>query len=144
MARVYVSAGEPSGDLHASRLVSALLAREPSLEIFGMGGPRMREAGCEIVQPIDQLALMGFAEVFWGLPRIWRAFGRLIGLIRERRPDVAVLVDYPGFHLRLARRLKKEGVPVVVYIAPQVWAWKPGRARAVAGLARKVLVIFEF
>ncbi len=142
--RIYISAGETSGDIHAAHVVRELFARDGALDVFGMGGPAMAAAGCEVVQHFGTLDLMGFAEVFRNLPRIRGVLRGLLSLIRRRRPDVAVLVDYPAFHMKLAGELKRLGVPVVTYIAPQVWAWRPGRARKLAGLTRKVLVILDF
>lgn len=144
MPRIYVSAGETSGDLHAGRLVGELLARSPDAEVFGMGGPLMEAAGCRITQSIEKMAVMGFAEVLWRLPYLRGVYKRTLKMLSGGRPDVAVLVDYPGYHLPLARELKGLGIPVVLYIAPQVWAWKPGRAKTVADVATKLLVIFEF
>jgi lipid-A-disaccharide synthase len=144
MPSIYLSAGEPSGDKHASMLARALFLQAPGSTIFGMGGDGMSAAGVEITQPIDRMAVMGFAEVMARYPTIRRAFGDAVENCRSRRPDLAVLVDYPAFHLKLAKELKALGVPVVLYIAPQVWAWKAGRARTVARVARKLLVIFEF
>jgi len=143
MSRVYISAGEASGDVHAAELAKALRARAgPGLELFGMGGPAMAASGVRIELPIDRMTVMGFTEVLARLPRFWAALAQAERLARAA--DLAVLVDYPGFHLRLASRLAGSGVPVVIYIAPQVWAWRPGRAREVARVARKLLVIFEF
>jgi len=144
MPSIYVSAGETSGDLHGSLLVKELLARSPGANVFGMGGPRMAAAECRITQDIEKMAVMGFVEVLWRLPYIRGVYKRTLKALAESRPDVAVLVDYPGYHLRLARDLKKLGIPVVLYIAPQVWAWKPGRAKRIAEIATKLLVIFDF
>jgi len=144
MPSVYVSAGETSGDLHGSLLVEALLARAPGADIFGMGGARMAAAGCRITQDIEKMAVMGFVEVLWRLPYIRGVYKRTLKMLAESPPDIAVLVDYPGYHLRLAKDLKELGIPVVLYIAPQVWAWKPGRARRIAEIATKLLVIFDF
>jgi lipid-A-disaccharide synthase len=144
MPSIYISAGETSGDLHGAHLVKEILARAPNADVFGMGGARMQAAGCQITQPIDKMAVMGFAEVLWRLPYIRGVYKRTLKMLTERRPDVAVLVDYPGYHLRMARELKALGIPVVLYIAPQVWAWKPGRAKKIAEIATKLLVIFDF
>jgi lipid-A-disaccharide synthase len=143
MAGIYLSAGEASGDLHAGA-VAAEIARRGGPGLFGMGGRTMAAAGVEITQSIDKLAVMGFAEVVASYRLIRAAFQGAVETCRARRPDVAVLVDYPAFHLRLAAALKDLGIPVVLYIAPQVWAWKPGRTATVARVARKLLVIFEF
>jgi len=144
MATIYLSAGEASGDLHAAALAAELKAASPEAKLVGMGGPRMEAAGVEIIQPIDRMAVMGFGEVIGRLPYIWGVFTSLREQLAERRPDVAVLIDYPGFHMRLARALNELDIPVVIYIAPQVWAWKAKRAYEVAKLAKRVLVIFDF
>ena len=144
MPRIYLSAGEASGDAHAAELAKALKARAGDIEIFGMGGVACASAGVEIIQPIDDIAVMGFAEVIFRLGTIARAFKNVIETCRDSRPDVAVLVDYPAFHLRLAAKLRELGIPVVIYVAPQVWAWKEGRKYTVAELATKLLVVFEF
>lgn len=144
MPRIYLSAGEASGDVHAAALARELRVRDGSVELLGMGGPAMADAGVEIIQHIDRLAVMGFGEVVGRLPYIYGVFRRLRAELAERRCDVAVLVDYPGFHLKFAEALNELEIPVVVYIAPQVWAWKPKRVHRVARVAKKVLVIFDF
>ncbi len=144
MPKIYLSAGEASGDAHAAKLASALVSRAPNLEVFGMGGALMREAGVDITRHIDDLAVMGFVEVVTKYPALRRAFNEGVEVCSERRPDVAVLVDYPAFHMRLAAKLRALGIPTVLYIAPQVWAWRPKRKRMVAEVATKLLVIFEF
>ncbi len=148
MPSIYLSAGEPSGDRHASMLAREIKRRSPEVEIFGMGGREMAAEGVEITRPIDRTSVMAFTEVLARLPHMKKVFNGAVELCRTRRPDLAVLVDYPSFHLRLAKKLvgKTGGldIPVVQYIAPQVWAWRAGRVHTVAEVVRKLLVIFEF
>ncbi|MBN1918292.1 MAG: lipid-A-disaccharide synthase [Verrucomicrobia bacterium] len=142
--RILIVAGEHSGDLRGAELVRALKAIEPSLELFGIGGERMRAAGVELVHDITEISVTGFVEVLKGLPRFRRVFRDILRSARERRPDAAVLIDFPGFNLKLAKKLKVLGVPVVYYISPQVWAWLPGRIRKMVRTVSKMIVIFPF
>jgi len=137
-------AGEASGDLHASKLVARLKAREPGLDVFGVGGDRMRDAGCELAYHCDDFAVVGLTEVMRHVPRLREAMNRLVSMAVERGARVAVLVDYPGFNLMLASRLKRAGVRVLYYISPQVWAWGAGRVRKIAARADRVAVVFPF
>lgn len=142
--RVLVSAGEASGDLYAAALVARLRLGGRETEFFGCAGPRMREAGVEAVVRSESLAVVGIAEVVSHLPRIYGEFRKLIEAARERRPDVAVLADSPDFHLRVARKLRRYGIPVVYLIAPQAWAWREGRVRTLRETVRHLLCIFPF
>jgi lipid-A-disaccharide synthase len=137
-------AGEASGDLHAGHLAESLLRARPDLRLFGMGGETMRRAGVETLVDIADVAVVGLWEVLAHFPEIKRAFGTLDRALRERKPDLVVLVDYPDFNLRLAARARAAGVPVVYYISPQVWAWRKGRVKTMAGLIRRMLVIYPF
>ncbi len=143
-ARLLVSAGEPSGDLYASELVRALRRRNPGTEFFGCPGPRMLEAGVEPVADSSKLAVAGLVEVISHIPRIYGEYRRLARAAQLRRPDLAILTDSPDFHLRLARRLSKLGIPVVYLIAPQVWAWRRGRIPAMRRTLSRLLCIFPF
>ncbi len=142
--RILVSAGEASGDLYAALLVDELRRRWPAAEFFGCTGPRMRAAGVRTVVDAASLAVVGLIEVVSHIPRIWLEFRKLWAAAREARPDVAILTDSPDFHLRLARRLRRQGVPVVYLVAPQVWAWRKGRLRAMRRDLRHLLCIFPF
>ena len=132
MARILVSAGEASGDLYASHVVDALRRRRPDLTFAGCAGPRMRAAGVEAVVDQASLNVVGLVEVVHHIPRIWREYRKLLRWARENRPDAAILTDSPDFHLRLARHLKKLGIPVIYLVAPQAWAWRPTHVRASA------------
>ncbi len=139
-----IVAGEVSGDIHAANLVRALKALEPGIGMFGICGDRMIEAGVEALASTSELAHMGLIEVVRELPRIRKLMQRLVATAEARRPDLAVLVDSPDFNLRLARRLVKIGIPVVLYVSPQLWAWRKGRVRQVRRRAREVLCILPF
>lgn len=139
-----VSSGEASGDIYAARLVQALAARRPGLAVFGMGGPRLGDAGVERVVRSEALSVVGIFEVAGKLPAIFRALRLLERAAAERRPSAAVLVDFPDFHALLARRLSRRGIPLVYYVSPQVWAWRRGRARTIAARARRIVTLFPF
>jgi lipid-A-disaccharide synthase len=142
--RVLISAGEASGDLYASRLVAALKARHPTAEFFGCAGPRMQAAGVEAVVDARSLAVVGIVEVVRHIPRIYGEFRKLVRASRERRPELAILTDSPDFHLRLSNKLHAQGVPVVYLIAPQAWAWRPGRVKVMRRTLTLLLCIFPF
>jgi lipid-A-disaccharide synthase len=144
MAKLFISAGEPSGDLLAGELLDALGKVMPGLEAFGICGPRMREAGAEALFGIEELAVMGFVEVLKHLPYLKRLEFSLLEAIDRRRPDVAVLVDYPGFHLRLADALRLRGIFVIQYVAPQLWAWGEKRTETLKTVTDEVLGIMPF
>jgi len=141
--QILISAGETSGDIHAARLVHALRSRTGA-EFFGMGGPHMRDAGVETIVDSREVAVLGLAETITHIPAVLRALRRLEGEARLRKPHLAILVDSWGVHVRLAKRLKKQGIRLVYFISPQVWAWRKGRVRTIRGIFEKVLVIFPF
>jgi lipid-A-disaccharide synthase len=141
---VLVSAGEASGDLYASLLVEQLRRAHPDLKFAGCAGPRMQKAGVERVVDASALAVVGIVEVVAHVPRIWREYRRLLAWARRERPVAAILTDSPDFHLRLARRLRAMGIPVVYLVAPQVWAWRKGRLPAMRRNIEGLLCIFPF
>jgi lipid-A-disaccharide synthase len=141
--QILISAGEASGDMYAARLAAALQKRTGA-HVFGMGGPRMREAGVELVADASQIAVVGITEVFHRLPAVWRAWRKLEREAARRKPAVAITVDSPGFNFGLARRLKKHSVRNVYFISPQIWAWRPRRMRWIQRRFERVLVIFPF
>lgn len=142
--RVLIVAGEPSGDLHGSGLVRELKKRRPGLEIYGIGGDRMESAGMELLYHISAMSFMGFAEVVRNLPFIRSVERRLAEELVRRRPDIVVLIDYPGFNLRLARRAKRRGLKVLYYISPQVWAWHRSRVKQMKSTIDALKVVFPF
>lgn len=141
---VLVVAGEPSGDLHAARLVEAVHRRDPTIRFWGIGGDLLRAAGTDILVDAREMAVLGLWEVAKRYGFFRRVFGRLRRAAAERKPDLALLIDYPGFNLRFAAELKKLGIPVVYYICPQVWAWHRSRIAKMAELIDRLLVIFPF
>ncbi|HEV8383399.1 MAG TPA: lipid-A-disaccharide synthase [Candidatus Acidoferrales bacterium] len=140
---ILISAGEPSGEMHAARLAAALRARTKA-HIFGLGGPRMREAGVELLADSSKVAVVGISEVIRRLPAVWQVYRQLAEEAARRKPDLAILVDFPDFNLRLARRLHRQGVRIVYFISPQVWAWRPKRVQLIRRLVARVLCIFPF
>lgn len=141
--RLLVSAGEPSGDVYAAELVRELRARV-ALEVVGLGGERLAGEGALLLAHARDLAVVGLVEVVRHLPYFRRVYGDVLAEVDRRRPDVAVLVDYPDFNLRLARALKARGVPVVYYVSPQVWAWRRGRIRDIRETVTRMVVLFPF
>jgi lipid-A-disaccharide synthase len=142
--RLFVSTADASGDLHAAALVDVLRRREPGLEVVGLGGPALEKAGLEPVVRQSELAIAGLVEVLSSLPRILRGYTRLRSTVRSRSPDLALLVDSPDLNLPLAAVARRAGVPVLYYIVPQVWAWRPGRLRTLARRVDHAAVIFPF
>src|SRR6516162_6501955 len=141
--RILVSAGEASGDLYAALVVRELKRLWPEADFFGCTGPRLRAEGVRTVVDSASLAVVGLLEVVADIPRIYREYRRLVREAEDQRPHVAILTDSPDFHLRVARRLHRRGIPVVYLVAPQVWAWRKRRLPALRRLAR-LLCIFPF
>ncbi|MBV9404619.1 MAG: lipid-A-disaccharide synthase [Acidobacteriaceae bacterium] len=139
-----VSAGEASGDLYASGVVSYLAQAYPGANFYGCAGPKLRAAGVQPVIDAADLSVVGLAEVVTHLPRIYREFRKLAAFAGQHRPDAALLTDSPDFHLRLARHLKRLQVPVFYLVAPQVWAWRQGRVRIIRELVDKLFCLFPF
>jgi lipid-A-disaccharide synthase len=142
--RIYVVAGEDSGDLHGGNLVASLREIAPGVEVRGMGGPGMERAGCAVDFDLVRLNVMGVWPVVRAVGRFFGLFRDLLRRFEEEPPDVFVPVDYPGFNLRAARLAKRRGIRVVAYIAPQVWAWAPWRIRRMRRLVDRLLVILPF
>lgn len=143
MAKIFIVSGEESGDLHGEALITSLKKLMPALEVGGMGGERMRQAGLAGFDS-KEVSVVGIVEVIEKLPAILRTFKGLKKLLVEGKFDAVVLIDFPDFNLRFAKEAKKLGVPVIYYISPQVWAWRRGRVRKIAGLVDKMLVVFPF
>jgi len=142
--KILVSAGEASGDLYASLAVGELRRLYPDAEFFGCTGPRLRAAGVRTVVDASSLAVVGLLEVVSHIPRIYGEYRKLLAEARAQKPDLAILTDSPDFHLRVARRLTKSGIPVVYLVAPQAWAWRKGRVKTLRQAVRKLLCIFPF
>jgi lipid-A-disaccharide synthase len=141
---IWIVAGEESGDAYGARLARELVRQRPGLVLRGMGGRAMAATGVEILVDSSELGVVGFIEVFRHLGTILRALAVLVEQAERERPAAVVLIDYPGFNLRLARRLHGLGIPVVYYVSPQVWAWKRGRRHQMAAWCRRLLCIFPF
>ena len=140
---ILISAGEASSDMYAARLATALHARTGA-RLFGMGGKRMAEAGVELIADYHQVAVVGISEVLHKIPTVVGVQRKIAAEAVRRRAPLAILVDSPGTHLGVARRLKNNGIRVGYFIGPQVWAWRPGRVRVVKRLVERMVVIFPF
>src|SRR5260370_24282817 len=138
---ILISAGEASGDMYAARLAAALQQRA-SVNLFGMGGPKMSAAGVDLGATSSDVAVVGFTEILRHLPSLLRAMRRLVLEARRRRPPLAIFVDFPSFHLRLARKLRRVGVRNIYFVAPQFWAWRPWRVRPLLPRFAAALWIF--
>ncbi len=141
---IMIIAGEVSGDLHGSALVSELIKIDPGIKVCGIGGDKMKEAGMEIIYHIDRMAFLGFVEVLEHLPFIKKVQKHLLKVVHERMIKTVVLIDYPGFNLNIAKKLKARGIKIVYYISPQIWAWGAGRIKKIKRLIDKMLVVFPF
>jgi lipid-A-disaccharide synthase len=139
-----ISCGEPSGDLYAGALVRELRTLEPAISVSGLGGPQLAAAGGTVLEDYRGIAVTGLTEVVRKIPKSYRALSRLVAWARANRPDALVVIDFPDFNFRLARRVRSLGIPVVYYISPQIWAWRPRRIDAIRGFTSLMLVIFPF
>ena len=142
--KVFIVAGEESGDLHASKLIQQIKKYNQQIEFYGHGGDRMKKEGVQIIEHINKLAIVGFFEVIKHLPFMMNVMGKTINWIKKNKPKRVILVDYPGFNLRLAREAKKLGVPVTYFILPQVWAWKEKRVSILRDSVDQCLSIIPF
>lgn len=142
--RLMISAGEASGDHHAARFVSALERRGTKPTLYGMGGPHLQRAGMELVVDCRTLAIVGIVEVLIHWRRIMRELEKLRERMRAEPPDLLILVDYPEFNLKLAETAKELGVPVLFYVSPQVWAWRPHRVKRIGERVDRMAVLFPF
>lgn len=142
--QILLSAGEASGDTYGAQLIDALRQLSPGARFFGMGGEKMRSVGCELLVDAKDVAVVGLVEVVKHLPDIRRRFRRLVDEAAQRKPDAAVLIDFPDFNLRLARELHRLGIPVFYFVSPQIWAWRTGRVKQIQRYVRKMIVIFPF
>jgi lipid-A-disaccharide synthase len=139
-----LSAGEASGDTYGAQLIEALRGLAPSSTFFGMGGEKMRASGAELLVHANEVAVVGLVEVITHLPDIRRRFRHLVAEAARRKPDAAILIDFPDFNLRLARKLHRLGIPVFYFVSPQIWAWRTGRVQQIKRYVRKMIVIFPF
>ena len=142
--QIMVAAGEASGDLYGSNLAEAIRKKAPSVCMFGIGGTKMQEAGVELYAPIERLSSMGLTEILGHLPYLRRLLSKMAELMDRRRPDLLILIDYPGFNLRLAGMARKRRIPVLYYICPKVWAWGAWRIPLISRRVTKLLAVFPF
>jgi lipid-A-disaccharide synthase len=142
--RIFISAGEPSGDLHGANLIHHLKHQNPGVETIGFGGERMAKAGAKILYPLAATAITGFSMVLASIPKMIRILGMAREQFRTQRPDAVVLIDYPDFHWWIAGCAKKFGIPVVYFVPPQLWAWRTGRVKKMRRLVDRVLCNLPF
>lgn len=142
--RIFISTGEPSGDLHAANLVRAIRRRIPDAEFVGFGGPRLARAGCRVIYPLVDLAVMWFVEVFRLIGTFLRLLRQADQVLADEKPDAVILIDYPGFHWHLARCAKRRGIPVIYYVPPQLWAWASWRIKKIKRSIDLVLCSLPF
>lgn len=142
--RILLAAGEPSGDAHGGAVAREIRRRWPDASLWGLGGPQMAAAGVELLADVDDLAVLGFAEIAGRLPYFWRLLRTMRRELSRRGPDLVIPIDYPGFNLRLSRHARSLDIPVLYYIAPQVWAWHRSRADELASLTAAMAVILPF
>ena len=144
MNKVFIVAGEPSGDIHAAKLVSAIKVISPKTKFFGNGGDKMSESGVEIIHHINDMSVMGFIEVIKHLPKLLNILQSTVSSIKNIKPDRIILVDYPGFNLRLAKKIKSLKIPITYFILPQLWAWKESRIKTMKNTIDQSISIFPF
>jgi lipid-A-disaccharide synthase len=142
--KILIIAGEASGDLHGSHLVKEMLSLDPSLQVYGVGGEKMKNEGVELIADSKEMAVVGITEVLLKLKSIYQIYRKLKNSLTVNSPSLVVLIDYPEFNLRFAREAKKKNIPIVYYISPQVWAWRKGRLKKIGRLIKKMIVIFPF
>mgnify|MGYP003313331055 CR=1 FL=1 len=144
MKKYFVIAGEPSGDLHGGKLIKAIKSLNPNSSFMGHGGDSMRHEGMHLIEHVDNLAIMGFAEVLRHLPKMNKIFRSTVSAIERSKPDRIILIDYPGFNLRLAKNCRPHGIPISYFIMPQLWAWKENRKKYFHRYIDQSLSIFPF
>ncbi len=141
---IMILAGEPSGDIHGGHLCRELKNLSPGIQLFGMGGPEMEKAGFELSHRIGDTGVVGFWEVYKEIGKYWKIFKKMVAIMEERRPDAVILIDYPGFNIRFARKAHQLGIKVYYYISPQLWAWGQWRIKKIRRYVDMMLVIFPF
>jgi len=144
MKRVFIIAGETSGDLHGAALMNRMKARLPDCAFDGIGGPRMIGEGLDAIRRVRDMNFMGFVEVVRHLPFIRRTMRECVARLDGSRPDLVVLIDYPGFNLRLAPLVRKRGIPLMYFISPQLWAWHRSRVKLIRATVDRMVVLFDF
>ena len=141
---IMILAGEPSGDIHGGHLCREVKNLSPGIQLFGMGGPEMEAAEVEVVHRIGDTGVVGFWEVYKEIGKYWKIFKKMVAVMEERRPDAVILIDYPGFNIRFARKAHQLGIKVYYYISPQLWAWGQWRIKKIRQYVDMMLVLFPF
>lgn len=144
MKKVMIMAGEASGDLHGANLARELGKLDPAVAVYGVGSKQMRDAGVRMLADASTISVVGITEVLTHIRAIYGVYAKLKQFLREERPDVLVLIDFPDFNIMLGKAAKKLGIPIVYYISPQVWVWRKGRIKTIAGLVKAMIVVFPF
>jgi lipid-A-disaccharide synthase len=142
--KILLVAGEVSGDLHGSHLVEAIQRIEPEVRFFGVGGEGLERRGMKLLYPASSLSVVGITEVFLKLGTIFKALRGLKRSLEREKPDLVILIDFPEFNLRLAKLAHRRGIPILYYISPQIWAWRPKRINLIARVVKKMIVLFPF
>jgi lipid-A-disaccharide synthase len=144
MKKVMIMTGEASGDMHGANLVRELRKRDPSIILYGVGSKNMREAGVRMLADASEISVVGIAEALTHLGAIYRVMSRLKKFLKQERPDLLILIDFPDFNIRLGKTAKKLGIPILYYISPQVWAWRKWRIKTIADLVKAMIVVLPF
>ena len=142
--KVFIVVGEASGEAHAARVIKELRQLDPDISVSGIGGDKLRNVGVEVVVDFSELAVMGLVEVLKRYREIKTIFNQVVDLLKSQKPDLLILVDYPGFNLKLAKEAKKLGIKVLYYISPKVWAWRKGRVKTIHKVVDHMAVLFPF
>ncbi|MDQ6962531.1 MAG: lipid-A-disaccharide synthase [Mariprofundaceae bacterium] len=144
MKKIMICAGEVSGDMHASAVIQAMKQVDPNVSFYGVAGQSMQKQGCHVLHDIKELSVMGITDVIYALPRLRRIMKFLLIWVDQEKPDLVILVDYPGFNVRLGTALRKKGVKVLYYIAPKLWAWGSWRVKKLMGAQDTLASILPF
>ncbi len=144
MKKVLIMSGEASGDLHGASLAREIRKQDPSIALYGVGSKQMREAGVRMLADASEISVVGITAVLTHIGAIYRVFTKLKRFLKDERPDILVLIDFPDFNIRLGRAARKLGIPVLYYISPQVWVWRKGRIKTIAGMVKAMIVVFPF
>jgi lipid-A-disaccharide synthase len=144
MKKIMIMAGEASGDLHGANLAREIAKLDPTAAIYGVGSKQMQDAGVSMLADASTISVVGITEVLTHIRAIYGVYAKLKKFLREERPDVLVLIDFPDFNIMLGKAAQKLGIPIVYYISPQVWVWRKGRIKTIAGLVKAMIVVFPF
>ncbi len=144
MKKIMIMTGEASGDLHGANLAREIRQADPSILLFGVGSRHMRDAGVHMLADASEISVVGISEVITHLRVIYRVFAKLKAFLRQERPDLLILIDFPDFNIMLGKAARKLGIPVLYYISPQVWVWRKGRIKTLARLVKTMIVVFPF